>query len=166
MKHVIILAIACIVVAGGCTTTETPESTAQKLTLNELTKAPGFTWFVAEMSRFTPNSQFLAPIESAFAAAPGKKICIFVKPTCSCRGTQRLFPQVVKTLLDANVPESRIEIWSMITENDRQPYESSFSISTLPAIYVMENGVVSDSISEASFNERNADSLLARAVTR
>lgn len=166
MKYFIILAIASAFFIGGCTTTEVPESTAQKLTLDELTKAPGFTWFVAEMSRFTPNSQYLAPIESAFTAAPEKKLCIFVKPTCSCRGTQRLFPQVVKTLLDAKVPDSRIEIWSMSTEKDRHPYEGIVSITTLPAIFVMENGVIRDSILESTFNERNADSLLAKAVTR
>jgi len=166
MRPLLAVFFVGLLVLGGCTTTSEPESTAQQLTMDELTRTPGFTWFVAEMSRFTPNTQLLPQIESAFTKTPTKKVCIFVKPTCSCRGTQRLFPQVVKTLLEAKVPESNIEIWSMRSESDRHLYESTLKISSLPAIFVIQDGAVRDSVRDFDFNDSNADSLIARAVNR
>ena len=166
MKSFLILVVLGIVTLGGCSTPEEPELTAQRLMIDDLTKTPGFTWFVAEMNRFEPRPELLPPITAAFQTASEKKVCIFVKASCSCRGTQRLFPQIVKTLLDANVPEDRIEVWSMRTEQDRHPYEAMFKISALPSIYVIDNGIVRDSVQDYDYNESNADSLIARAVVR
>lgn len=166
MKCIFAVFAAALFVLAGCTTTSEPESVAQQLTMDELTRTPGFTWFVAEMSRFAPNAQLLPQIESAFTRTPTKKVCIFVKPTCSCRGTQRLFPQVVKTLIEAKVPTSSIEIWSMRSESDRHQYESTLKISSLPAIFVIQDGTVRDSVRDFDFNDSNADSLIARAVNR
>jgi hypothetical protein len=166
MRSLLAVFVVGLLVLGGCTPTTEPESTAQQLTMDELTRTPGFTWFVAEMSRFTPNAQLLPQIESAFTRTPSKKVCIFVKPTCSCRGTQRLFPQVVKTLIEANVPASNIEIWSMRSENDRHQYENTLKITSLPAIFVIQDGAVRDSVRDYDFNDSNADTLIARAVNR
>ncbi|MFM8771102.1 MAG: hypothetical protein ACKOE4_03620 [Candidatus Kapaibacterium sp.] len=166
MKHLIIVLTIGLVTLSGCSTTAEPEATAQQLTLEELTRTPGFTWFVAEMNRFTPNAGLLPGIDSAFSKSPSKKVCIFVKPTCSCRGTQRLFPQVVKTLMEAKVPTSSIEIWSMRTEADRHQYEGMLKISALPAIYVIQDGAVRDSVRDFDFDDSNADTLIARAVRR
>lgn len=166
MRSFLAAFVVGLLLFGGCTPTTEPESTAQQLTMDELTRTPGFTWFVAEMSRFTPNAQLLPQIESAFTRTPSKKVCIFVKPTCSCRGTQRLFPQVVKTLIEAKVPASSIEIWSMRSESDRHQYENTLKITSLPAIFVIQDGAVRDSVRDFDFNDSNADSLIARAVNR
>lgn len=166
MKHLIVVLAIGLITLSGCSTTAEPEATAQQLTIEELTRTPGFTWFVAEMNRFTPNAGLLQGIDSAFTKSPSKKVCIFVKPTCSCRGTQRLFPQVVKTLMEAKVPTSSIEIWSMRTEADRHQYEGMLKISALPAIYVIQDGAVRDSVRDFDFDDSNADTLIARAVSR
>ncbi|MBU3699760.1 MAG: hypothetical protein FGM33_07090 [Candidatus Kapabacteria bacterium] len=166
MKSILTFVFLGIIALGGCSTPAEPELSAQQLMVDDLVKTPGFTWFVAEMNRFSPRAELLPPITAAFGASSGKKVCIFVKASCSCRGTQRLFPQIVKTLLDANVSEDRIEVWSMRTEKDRHPYEGLVSISALPSIYVIDNGVVRDSVQDYDYNESNADSLIARAVVR
>lgn len=166
MKTLVALSAFVLIGLAGCSSPAEPVYEAQQLKIDDMTKTPGFTWFVAEMSRFTPRPELLPPITTAFNASAGKKVCIFVKASCSCRGTQRLFPQIVKTLLDANVPEDRIEVWSMRTERDRHNYESLVSISSLPAIYVLQDGKVRDSVLDYDYNESNADSLIARAVVR
>lgn len=164
MKSIFLLAILGLLSLGACTSPQEPEYAAQQLTVNDLTQAPGFTWFVAEMGRFSPKPDLLPPITAAFEASTSKKVCIFVKASCTCRGTQRLFPQIVKTLLAANVSPERIEIWSMRTEADRHPYEGLVSISSLPAIYVMQDGAILGTVRDSAYNESNADTLIARAV--
>ena len=136
------LALATILALAGCTPTEVPVTSAEMLTMDELTKSPGYTWFVAEMSTYTPDATVVSEISTTMTSVPGRKVCVFVKPTCSCRGTQRLFPQVMKTLVAANIDMSRVEIWSMRSATDTHPYQPTISITDLPAIFVLEDGVV------------------------
>jgi len=158
------LASLCILFAVGCTSTEAPELAAEQLSMTELTKSPGYSWFVAEMTTYSPNTEMVSQINTSMATRPGSKVLIFVRPSCSCRGTQRLFPQVMRTLVDAKVDTSRIEIWSMRNATDKQPYQSTFTITSLPAIYVLESGAVRSRVIDADYTDTNADSLIARAV--
>ncbi|MFN9961002.1 MAG: hypothetical protein ACK55I_48600, partial [bacterium] len=82
--------------------------------------------------------------------------------------TQRMFPQIVKTLSAAGIPAERIEMWSMRTTTDSQPYSSLFTVGQLPAFFVVNNGVVTASLGDdfnSQYNEKNADSLIANAVS-
>lgn len=169
MNRLLLSCVAIFVVLIGCTTTTEPVNEAQQLTYTELTKTPGFTWFVAEFDGYTPGSNNVDRVRTAMTAAPAKRVCIFVRPTCSCRGTQRMFPQIMKTLVSAGVTTDRIEVWSMKNTTDAQPYASMFTVSQLPAFFVIENGIVRASFGDdfsTSYNENNADSLIANAVSR
>ncbi|MCX6140464.1 MAG: hypothetical protein NTX15_06500 [Candidatus Kapabacteria bacterium] len=164
MKSLIVLTVACFVGFTACTTTDAPESSAEILTMDKLTKTPGYSWFVAEMSTYSPDSTVISEISTSMSASTDRKVCIFVKPSCSCRGTQRLFPQVVKTLVAANVDMSRVEIWSMRSESDKQPYQPTITLTHLPAIYILDKGAVRSVVSDLDYTDTNADSLIAKAV--
>lgn len=165
MKTLLIWA-AIAVVAVSCTTTTEPSTEAQQLSMDDLTKTPGFTWFVAELDRFSPNQKFVDGVQTSMSAAPSRKVCVFVRPTCSCRGTQRMFPQIMKTLISAGVDSRRIEVWSMRNLTDKQPYSGILSITQLPIVYVLQNDSVRASISDYDYNDANADSLIAVAVSK
>ena len=160
--------LAMAIVVTGCVTSTDPATEAQLLTTEDLTQTPGFAWFPIESAQYTPDPVQVERVRSAMAATPGKKIYMFIRPTCSCRGTQRMFPQIVKTLTVAGVPAERIEMWSMRATTDSQPYSSLFTIGQLPSFYVVTNGVVTASLGDdfkTSYNEKNADSLIANAVS-
>lgn len=161
---ILALVIACVVGLAACSTTEPVDTAAEQLTMDELTKTPGYSWFVAEMQTFTPNATVVSDISAAMSSQTDRKVCIFVKPTCSCRGTQRLFPQVMKTLIEANVDMSRVEVWSMRSETDKHPYQTTITLTDLPAIYVLDKGVVRSSVRDIDYTDTNADSLIANAV--
>jgi hypothetical protein len=95
-----------------------------------------------------------------------QKVCIFVRPSCGCRGTQKLFPRTVKTLLSANIDLSRIEIWSMRQPTDATPYSSKLSLTALPTIVVMKGGAESARFTDHEYTEQNADSLIAEAIRK
>ncbi len=170
MKSFLILAaIALSTVLVGCVTTTEPSTDAQRLSVVDLTQTPGFTWFVAEMDGYRPDTSHVNRVRVAMNASPDKKVYIFVRPTCSCRGTQRMFPQVMKTLMDAGVDMGRVEVWSMKAATDAQPYASLFTVTQLPAFYVVANGTVTASMGDdfaTNYDETNADSLIANAVSR
>lgn len=165
MKAFLICAVLAVV-AVSCTTTTEPSTEAQRLSMDDLTKTPGFTWFVAELDRFTPNQTFVQGVQTSMQLAPSRKVCVFVRPTCSCRGTQRMFPQIMKTLISAGVDANRIEVWSMRNLTDTHPYSGIFSITQLPVVYVLQNDSVRATISDYDYNDANADSLIAVAVSR
>ncbi len=147
----------------ACNTT-TPEQSGQKMSISDLEKNPGYSWYQTEVATYTPNTAMVDSVRSNFDATE-QKICIFVKPSCGCRGTQRLFPRVMKTLLDANIDMSKVEVWSMRSPSDNTPYKTTLALTSLPTIVVMRNGVEDARIIDADFNEVNADTLIAQAVT-
>ncbi len=149
------------VTVAACTTTE-PEGQAQRLTLEELTQAPGYAWFPAEMATYTPRDQYVQQVSANFHA-DSQKVCVFVKPSCSCTGTQKLFPQIMKTLIESGVDMDRVEIWSMRSEDDGHQYESMIQIQDLPEIWILENDQPFNSVLESGYNLNNADSLIAVA---
>lgn len=166
MKTVFIaMSLVVAALAAACTTSEAPVYEAQQVEVSSLMASPGYAWFPAEMSVYTPATSAVESIQSSFDAKD-QKVVIFVKPACSCRGTMRLFPQIVKTLRAAGVPDANIEIWSMRSEADKQPYAPTITITDLPTIHVFRNGSTSAIVLESEYNERNADSLIAAAVTR
>jgi len=165
----VLACLAAFVVMIGCTTTTEPVTEAQKLSVTELTQTPGFAWFVAEVNSYVPNSVHVDRVRTSMAAAPDKKVFIFVRPACSCRGTQRMFPQVMKTLMSAGIDMGRIEVWSMKTTTDSQPYASMFTVNQLPSFFVVENTTLKAALGDdftTNYNESNADSLIANAVSR
>ncbi len=156
--------VSMVVVLSACTTTEPVEPVAEQLSMQQLTMSPGYSWFMAEMDSYLPKQSVLDDISTSMTANVNRRVCIFVKPSCSCRGTQRLFPQVVKALTAAKVDMSRVEIWSMRGTTDKHPYQSIITIGELPAIYVLENNAIRSMVSDKQYADTNAAELIANAV--
>ncbi|MGA0046171.1 MAG: hypothetical protein ACO3I4_07945 [Candidatus Kapaibacteriota bacterium] len=160
-----LLAIVLVGFVGSSCTTTSPDSQAQQLTLQELTESPGYAWFPAEMTTYTPRAPYVAQVAANFDAQ-STKVCVFVRPSCSCTGTQKLFPQVIKTLMAAGVNMDNVEIWSMRSITDTHPYQSVLAIDDLPEIWILRDGAAGKHIVEAQYqvSNPNADSLLAAAL--
>lgn len=164
MKHLIVAIVMIGMVLNGCSTTPT-DLPAEQMTMVQLTTIPGYAWFPAEMSAYTPDSAYVDIVSKNFTD-PTKKICIFVKPSCACTGTKRLFPQLIKTMVEANIDMSRVEIWSMRGPTDKHPYQGQITLTDLPAIYFFNGPNISATIKDSQYNNNNADSLLAVAIVK
>lgn len=119
---------------------------------------------MAEMDSYLPKQSVLDDISTSMSTNTSRRVCIFVKPSCSCRGTQRLFPQIVKALTAAKVDMNRVEIWSMRGTTDKHPYQSIITIGELPTIYVLENNAIHAMVSDKQYADTNAAELIANAV--
>lgn len=161
MRNIFTITVLFVVVFG-CSTTS-PDPAGQQIQQVDLQQNPGFAWYQAEVSTYTPNPGMVDTVKNNFNAAD-QKIAIFVRPSCGCRGTQRLFPRVMKTLIAANVDMSKVEIWSMRAPSDETPYSGKISLQSLPTIVVMRNGIEVSRVIDADFNDVNADTLIATAV--
>lgn len=159
----VLAAVATFALLSACSTEE-PEYVAQRLTLDELNTSAGYVWFPTEMGIYTPNTDMVTTVSQSFTDSTN--VVVFVRPACSCRGTQKLFPQVMKTLIDANIPMDKVEVLSMRGTKDRHPYMDRLSIASLPAVYVMKRGVIVAEVEDDDYSGANADTLIARAVAR
>lgn len=157
--------IALVVMIGltACSTEE-PEYVAQRLSLDELNTAAGYVWFPTETSAYSPNSTTVADVAANFS--PDHKMYIFVRPSCSCKGTQKLFPQVMKTLLAANVPMDRVEVYSVRGTTDKHPYMDRIQLTTTPAFYILRNDSLRAFIDDRDYTGSNADTLVSIAVKK
>ena len=160
IKYILVLTLLALTI--GCETTS-PSGEAQQLTLSELTSAPGYAWFPAEMNSYTPRAEMIDSVNQRFDNS-SHKIYVFVKPSCSCRGTQKLFPQIIKTLEASNVDMNRVEIWSMRYPTDSHPHSGKVSISDLPSVFVIKNEAVLHEINDGDYDLTNADALIANAL--
>lgn len=164
MKSLVVIALALVLVLTSCETT-TPEYSAQLLTVQELNSSPGYAWFPTEVNLYAPNPLMVDSVRTSFDAST-QKVAIFVKPGCSCRGTTKLFPQIMKTLISSGVDMSKVEVWSMRGITDKHPYQPTITITDLPAVYVFRNGVVAAEVHDVNYTLFNADTLIANAVAR
>lgn len=163
MKTILLL-ITLAFVVSSCETTSV-EGQAQQITLDELNSTPGYAWFPAEMTTYAPSQEMVDSVNTRFKTST-HKICIFVKPACSCRGTQKLFPQVMKTITESNIPMDNVEIWSMRSTSDLHPYMADLEVTDLPIVFILENDVLTSRILDADYNSTNADTLLANSLIR
>ncbi len=131
------IALATLVV--GCTQSTQPEYTAERISLSTLRTTPGFAWFEAEVQSYQPDSAVVALIRQAYR--PGEhRFYVYVKPTCSCYGTQKLFPRFCRVLLDAGVAESDWEIYSMHASTDKHPHMHWLRVQQLPSFFIAAQG--------------------------
>ncbi|MDZ4745337.1 MAG: hypothetical protein SGJ05_04970 [bacterium] len=164
MKTLVIVVFTLLIVLSACTT-EPVEFSAQQLTVQELNTSPGYAWFPTEVNLYAPNTSMVDSVRTTFDAST-QKVAIFVKPGCSCRGTMRLFPQIMKTLIAADVDMSKVEVWSMRGITDKHPYQPTITITDLPSVYVFRNNVIVAEVHDGNYSDTNADTLIATALAR
>lgn len=120
---------------------------------NELETSVGFDWFRQNYNEYTPKSDVITQISNSYA---DEKFVVFVKPTCSCKGTQFDFPRLVRTFDDSNIPVENYELWASAKEDYEHPYMSQLEIKDLPACFLFRNGVPVYSVLD-TFNFRQSN---------
>ena len=109
----------------------TPE--AKLTTLQDLVVQPGFAWFVEKKANYKSDPNVIQEIKNTEIK---DKIYLFVKPTCSCVGTQTTFPSFMRILEDAGVTSDKYELYFMSGDNDKHPYQSNIQLTALPSFFV------------------------------
>jgi len=135
----LLLVLVCSISLGlsACSPVE-PEPEATLMTVSDLRTSTGYAWFDAEVNTYTPSAAKVQEISNAFKAN-NQKVYLFVNPSCGCNGTKKTFPQSIKVLQSAGVPDSMIIIYSMRNSQIKHPLMSRFSLRGLPSIFVTKN---------------------------
>ncbi len=157
----------CVLALGllACTQSTQPEYTAERLTLEQLRTTPGFAWFDAEFRAYQPDTALLAQIQAAYV--PGEhRFYIYVKPSCSCVGTQKLFPRFLRVLSDAGVRAEDYEIYAMHGTGDKHPHQSWLHIERLPSFFITDNGQLRASIVGELPPEKSIEQVVLEALRR
>lgn len=119
--------------------TEPADITAKLMTIEEIKKTPGFDWFQTYYDIYIPNQNIVDSIKTTFNPQIHKLI-IYARPVCSsCDTTMKPFPQLIKTLHLANIPDSTFQIYSCRTLSSPHPYKDIFTIRTLPSAFLMKD---------------------------
>ena len=119
---------------------ETIEPEAKIITENELRSQPGYAWFDIEVGNYTPDASKTNQIKTLFDKNKDT-ILIFVKPSCSCTGTQKQFPQLIKVLKESGVPSTNYKIYSMSASNIKHEYNKLLVLNDLPGFFLVKNSV-------------------------
>jgi hypothetical protein len=134
----VLLAFISVAAIGfnGCSTA--PEDTdAQQITVSELSTSIGYSWFRTEANLYKDSVDMNTVKKIADAFNVNKqKMYVFVRPTCSCNGTQHVFPRTLEVLNLAGVPDSMIIVYSMSTSATKHPMMNKFSIGGLPSFFI------------------------------
>lgn len=137
----LILGVAFVL--SSCSNSTAPVYTAEKLTVSQLNSTPGYSWFNQEMVAYSSlmDTTIVKQVKTAFDTSSYRCV-VYVNPSCTCDGTQKLFPHAIEVMKAAGVPESNFEIYSMRTANDTQPYLSTMKPPSLPTIFILKKGAV------------------------
>jgi hypothetical protein len=165
IKLSLLLVALCAVFAVSCSESTAPEYKAEKMSITQLNETLGYEWFKAEVAVYTPDAGKVQRIDEAYDPET-TSFYLFVNPSCSCKGTQKLFPHTVRILQDAGVTESHMEIYSMRSTSDEHPYMDLLQVHRLPTIFVVKNGVVVGSYSEQASGQEVEDILLSALTSR
>lgn len=155
MKKILLIILLFGFIFSSCKESELIEE-AYIIERNQLENEPGFDWFRINYDKYEVNQLSIDDIKSNFT--PNEKFIIFVKPTCSCKGTQIDFPSIIKSLELAGVPKENYEIWATAKEDYKHPYTSKLTLNDLPSCFLFVDGVPVYSVLD-TFNLRpNIDS--------
>ena len=149
----------------ACTQSTQPEYTAERLTLEQLRTTPGFAWFDAEFQAYQPDTALVAQIRAAYV--PGQhRFYVYVKPTCSCVGTQKLFPHFLRVLAEAAVRAEDCEIYAMHGTGDKHPHQGWLHIERLPSFYIAYGGEIRGSILGELPPDKTLEQVILEALRR
>jgi len=133
---------------------------AEKMTLQEFVKMPGFTWFNYEFNNYQPDDFIVKEIQKKYNSSEHSFV-IFAKPSCSCPGKHIQTSEFYKTLEKAQIPFDKCELFSVTSINNEHPYKSTISLHELPTIIILKNGnpifSVSDTLNITNSTNKNND---------
>ena len=130
-------------------------ATAEKIDIPTLSKTPGYTWYDDQFNIYQPNQDKIKEIVQKFNPAVDKFV-LYVKPSCSCVGTQQQFPAFMKILISSNVPDSCYSVYAMNNAANLHPYMNVYKVNEVPSFFLMKNGIpvysVSDTLTKLTGN--------------
>ena len=133
----ILIAFVFIFALGAC---DEPSpgipTSAVKVSYADIIQTPGDEWFKVTYDLYEPSQAVCGQITSKLQTS-NYKFCIFSKLASACTNTQVKAAQAYKTLKKAGVPDSLIEIYSMLKISLDQPYQSDFRVSSLPSLLII-----------------------------
>ena len=113
-------------------------SEAELMDLAVLSKTPGFQWFDLEIDKYQPDTALVNQIKTTYNPSV-YSLVLYVKPSCSCPGTQQQFPAFIKTLREAGISETNYKVYSMNSEAAIHPFDSIFKVNELPTFILLKN---------------------------
>ncbi len=150
-----IVLLFCIpFIVGSCSNNEPTEFVAKLTTVSELNTSAGFAWLEPEISIYQVDTTTIKAIKTSWESNK-RDFTLFVNPSCSCVGTKKLFPHLVRVLREAGIPESYLKIYSMRSATDKLPEDvktKGLTVTYLPTIYIRNNDVTVKVITENPVN--------------
>lgn len=153
MKKILLIFLLLSMFFYSCKETELVEE-GYIIERNDLYTSVGFDWFRERHNAYQPNSVAIEQIKNSFR--PNHKFIVFVKPTCSCQGTQFDFPSLIKTFDEANIPAENYEIWAVAKEHYKHNHMDIIDLKKLPACYLVVDGVPVFSILDTFYEQTDA----------
>lgn len=153
MKKILYIILFFSAITYSCKESELNEE-AYLIERSELETKIGFDWFRVNYDEYEVDSNSIEEIKQNFTT--DMKFLIFVKPTCSCKGTQHDFPSLIKTFELAGIPEENYEIWACAKEDYSHPYKEKINIDDLPECFLLKSDEVKYSILD-TFNIRDEE---------
>ena len=129
----LLVIIFSIIMLESCNDSTLPTD-AVKMTVSQVSATPGFEWFAPRLAEYIPDTNIISQIKTVFDTSK-YKFYIYCKPSCSCEESQKVFPRIMKVLMEAGVPESRYEIFSMAKPTYFHPYKNKFFVNSIPATF-------------------------------
>lgn len=139
LKTAYFLIFTLSVLITSCTD-DTIDPEAKIITVDQLRQQPGYNWLDIAIDDYTPQDSIINEVKKLYKNE-NQKFLIFVKPSCNCQGTQKLFPNFIKTLKTAGIPDSNYKILAMSSYKDKHPYQSVITLNSLPTIVLMNSNV-------------------------
>jgi len=158
----IALVLTCALVFAACSESTAPDYTAEKMSIASLNTTLGYDWFRVEENSYQSDTAKVRRITEAYNPDTDKFV-FYVNPSCSCKGTQKLFPQTMRILRDAGITEPQIEIFSMRSASDKHPHMGHLDVKRLPTIFIVRNDVIVGSFSEQP-NDTQIEDLVLDAL--
>jgi hypothetical protein len=146
MKSLSLLSIALltIIIAGFLSSCDDEPLQNNKIhgfnaePLTETQISTNYIWYGPNMAEYTPDVALINEIKNLFK--PGEhKFLIYFKPSCQCPETLQLFPETMKVLHAAGIPDSNIKIYSIMSPTTSFPEQDLFKIKDLPMVMLMKN---------------------------
>ncbi len=136
-----------------------------------LSKTPGYQWYDIEVENYQPDSNIVNQIKDKFDPALDSFV-LYVKPSCSCPGTQQQFPAIMKVFNSAGIPSTNYKIYSMSSEMTKHPFESIFKVNELPSFFLMRSSNAIYSISDTFYlrqttgNSKSLENFVLEALNK
>lgn len=141
MKKIYFLLSALILVLSINACDDNPvQNEAKIMTIEELVKTPGFSWYYEEKQKYQPEDEVIEKIKQNYDDE-NHDFYLFVKASCTCPGNHNYFPKFMKTLETAGIDQSDYTVYAMSNEENEHPFVDQITIKDLPAFFVVKQGI-------------------------